>query len=151
MIFVTFHLVGYNICLHLLFDAIFLNGVFTFWSYAKKSFFKPPQHSKYKTYMCRDMKQKGGCPRGASCTFAHSQEELEKWVLTTTCQRNVCVWESAREREVFFVCVGCGGGFKLVSVPQFSHYYHSGFYTLSIFQKYMCMLFFLISKKNMIS
>ncbi|XP_028986775.1 roquin-1 isoform X2 [Betta splendens] len=39
----------------------------------------PPQHSKYKTYMCRDMKQKGGCPRGASCTFAHSQEELEKY------------------------------------------------------------------------
>ncbi|XP_047666246.1 roquin-1a isoform X2 [Tachysurus fulvidraco] len=38
-----------------------------------------PQHSKYKTYMCRDMKQKGGCPRGASCTFAHSQEELEKF------------------------------------------------------------------------
>ncbi|KAG9338462.1 hypothetical protein JZ751_025696 [Albula glossodonta] len=39
----------------------------------------PLQHSKYKTYMCRDMKQKGGCPRGASCTFAHSQEELEKY------------------------------------------------------------------------
>ncbi|XP_043347026.1 roquin-1 isoform X12 [Dermochelys coriacea] len=39
---------------------------------------QPPQHSKYKTYMCRDMKQRGGCPRGASCTFAHSQEELEK-------------------------------------------------------------------------
>uniref|UniRef100_A0A674GP43 RING-type E3 ubiquitin transferase n=1 Tax=Taeniopygia guttata TaxID=59729 RepID=A0A674GP43_TAEGU len=39
----------------------------------------PPQHSKYKTYMCRDMKQRGGCPRGASCTFAHSQEELEKF------------------------------------------------------------------------
>ncbi|XP_066503295.1 roquin-1a isoform X2 [Hoplias malabaricus] len=38
-----------------------------------------PQHSKYKTYMCRDMKQKGGCPRGASCTFAHTQEELEKY------------------------------------------------------------------------
>uniref|UniRef100_A0A6Q2Y2I0 RING-type E3 ubiquitin transferase n=1 Tax=Esox lucius TaxID=8010 RepID=A0A6Q2Y2I0_ESOLU len=35
--------------------------------------------NKYKTYMCRDMKQKGGCPRGASCTFAHSQEELEKY------------------------------------------------------------------------
>lgn len=29
-----------------------------------------------KTYMCRDMKQRGGCP-GASCTFAHSQEELK--------------------------------------------------------------------------
>ncbi|XP_051977883.1 roquin-1a [Xyrauchen texanus] len=40
---------------------------------------QPPQHSKFKTYMCRDMKQKGGCPRGASCTFAHSQEELEKY------------------------------------------------------------------------
>uniref|UniRef100_A0A3Q3K5U8 RING-type E3 ubiquitin transferase n=1 Tax=Monopterus albus TaxID=43700 RepID=A0A3Q3K5U8_MONAL len=40
---------------------------------------QPSQHSKYKTYMCRDMKQKGGCPRGASCTFAHSQEELEKY------------------------------------------------------------------------
>uniref|UniRef100_A0A8C9VIE1 RING-type E3 ubiquitin transferase n=1 Tax=Scleropages formosus TaxID=113540 RepID=A0A8C9VIE1_SCLFO len=40
---------------------------------------QPPQHSKYKTYMCRDMKQKGGCPRGASCTFAHSQDELEKY------------------------------------------------------------------------
>ncbi|XP_056671545.1 roquin-1 isoform X3 [Monodelphis domestica] len=39
---------------------------------------QPPQHSKYKTYMCRDMKQRGGCPRGASCTFAHSQDELEK-------------------------------------------------------------------------
>uniref|UniRef100_A0A8C7JAM2 RING-type E3 ubiquitin transferase n=1 Tax=Oncorhynchus kisutch TaxID=8019 RepID=A0A8C7JAM2_ONCKI len=33
---------------------------------------QPPQHSKYKTYMCRDMKQKGGCPRGASCTFKMS-------------------------------------------------------------------------------
>ncbi|XP_053325129.1 roquin-1 [Spea bombifrons] len=40
---------------------------------------QPPQHSKYKTYMCRDMKQRGGCPRGASCTFAHSQEELDKF------------------------------------------------------------------------
>ncbi|TRY94387.1 hypothetical protein DNTS_027934 [Danionella cerebrum] len=40
---------------------------------------QPLQHSKYKTYMCRDMKQKGGCPRGASCTFAHSQDELEKY------------------------------------------------------------------------
>ncbi|KAJ7993256.1 hypothetical protein DPEC_G00270560 [Dallia pectoralis] len=40
---------------------------------------QPTQHSKYKTYMCRDMKQKGGCPRGVSCTFAHSQDELEKY------------------------------------------------------------------------
>ncbi|XP_053346566.1 roquin-1 isoform X2 [Clarias gariepinus] len=47
---------------------------------------QPLQHSKYKTYMCRDMKQKGGCPRGASCTFAHSQEELEKSVSAQTLQ-----------------------------------------------------------------
>ncbi|MGH0136722.1 UNVERIFIED_CONTAM: hypothetical protein FKN15_062353 [Acipenser sinensis] len=36
-------------------------------------------NSKYKTSMCRDLRQQGGCPRGASCTFAHSQEELEKY------------------------------------------------------------------------
>ncbi|XP_072367890.1 roquin-1-like isoform X4 [Scyliorhinus torazame] len=36
------------------------------------------QSSKYKTSMCRDLRQRGGCPRGASCTFAHSQDELEK-------------------------------------------------------------------------
>ncbi|XP_072367889.1 roquin-1-like isoform X3 [Scyliorhinus torazame] len=35
------------------------------------------QSSKYKTSMCRDLRQRGGCPRGASCTFAHSQDELE--------------------------------------------------------------------------
>lgn len=48
------------------------------WARISPVFSQPPQHSKYKTYMCRDMKQKGGCPRGASCTFAHSQDELEK-------------------------------------------------------------------------
>ncbi|XP_041063856.1 roquin-1-like isoform X1 [Carcharodon carcharias] len=37
------------------------------------------QSSKYKTSMCRDLRQRGGCPRGASCTFAHSQDELEKF------------------------------------------------------------------------
>ncbi|XP_055064974.2 roquin-2 [Misgurnus anguillicaudatus] len=36
-------------------------------------------NSKYKTSMCRDLRQQGGCPRGASCTFAHTQEELEKY------------------------------------------------------------------------
>ncbi|XP_014666501.1 PREDICTED: roquin-1-like [Priapulus caudatus] len=33
---------------------------------------------KYKTSMCRDLQQVGGCPRGLNCTFAHSQDELEK-------------------------------------------------------------------------
>ncbi|XP_070532813.1 roquin-1-like isoform X2 [Ptychodera flava] len=37
------------------------------------------QNNKYKTSMCRDITQRGGCPRGANCTFAHSQDELEKF------------------------------------------------------------------------
>ncbi|XP_005580897.1 roquin-2 isoform X5 [Macaca nemestrina] len=38
---------------------------------------QPQPNSKYKTSMCRDLRQQGGCPRGTNCTFAHSQEELE--------------------------------------------------------------------------
>jgi len=33
---------------------------------------------KYKTSLCRDL-LRGGCPRGANCTFAHSEEELDKY------------------------------------------------------------------------
>ena len=33
---------------------------------------------KYKTHMCRDLAQRGKCPRGVNCTFAHSQEEMER-------------------------------------------------------------------------
>lgn len=36
------------------------------------------QHAKYKISMCRDLTLKGSCPRGTNCTFAHSNEELEK-------------------------------------------------------------------------
>lgn len=40
------------------------------------------QHNaKYKTSLCRDLKQRGTCPRGPACTFAHSEEELERSVL----------------------------------------------------------------------
>lgn len=35
------------------------------------------QSSKYKTSLCRDFKNKGICPRGATCTFAHSDHELQ--------------------------------------------------------------------------
>ncbi|XP_035246822.1 roquin-2 isoform X1 [Anguilla anguilla] len=50
-------------------------------NFSKKSHEAPqPQpNSKYKTSMCRDLRQQGGCPRGANCTFAHSQDELEKF------------------------------------------------------------------------
>ncbi|XP_071801731.1 uncharacterized protein [Asterias amurensis] len=37
------------------------------------------QNIKYKTSMCRDISQKAGCPRGSSCTFAHSEEEVERY------------------------------------------------------------------------
>lgn len=40
--------------------------------------FQPQPNSKYKTSMCRDLRQQGGCPRGSNCTFAHTQDELEK-------------------------------------------------------------------------
>ncbi|XP_076020301.1 roquin-2 isoform X2 [Genypterus blacodes] len=52
-------------------------------NYSKKSHDAPqPQaNSKYKTSMCRDLRQQGGCPRGTNCTFAHTQDELEKFRL----------------------------------------------------------------------
>ena len=37
-----------------------------------------PHPNKYKTSICRDLNARGGCPRGTTCTFAHSSEELEK-------------------------------------------------------------------------
>ncbi|XP_070197554.1 roquin-1-like isoform X2 [Littorina saxatilis] len=39
----------------------------------------PPQNTRYKTSMCRDFLAKGSCPRDATCTFAHSQDELEQY------------------------------------------------------------------------
>ncbi|XP_037079121.1 LOW QUALITY PROTEIN: roquin-1-like [Pollicipes pollicipes] len=36
-------------------------------------------NAKYKTNLCRDLKQRGTCPRGPACTFAHSEEELERY------------------------------------------------------------------------
>ncbi|KAM8827808.1 roquin-2 isoform 2-T2 [Spinachia spinachia] len=52
-------------------------------NFSKKSHDAPqPQaNSKYKTSMCRDLRQQGGCPRGPNCTFAHTQDELEKFRL----------------------------------------------------------------------
>ena len=35
-------------------------------------------NARYKTSMCRDFSERALCPRGANCTFAHSEEELEK-------------------------------------------------------------------------
>lgn len=35
--------------------------------------------AKYKVSMCRDLTLRGSCPRGANCTFAHSELELDKF------------------------------------------------------------------------
>ncbi|KAM9455420.1 roquin-2 isoform 2-T4 [Clarias gariepinus] len=50
-------------------------------NYSKKSHetFQSQPNSKYKTSMCRDLRQQGTCPRGVNCTFAHTQDELEKY------------------------------------------------------------------------
>ncbi|VVC27713.1 Zinc finger, RING-type,Zinc finger, RING/FYVE/PHD-type,Zinc finger, CCCH-type,Zinc finger [Cinara cedri] len=34
---------------------------------------------RYKVSLCRDLMIRGTCPRGGGCTFAHSEEELEKY------------------------------------------------------------------------
>jgi hypothetical protein len=34
--------------------------------------------SRYKVSMCRDLVTRGVCPRTINCTFAHSEEELER-------------------------------------------------------------------------
>ncbi|BFZ20307.1 hypothetical protein BsWGS_23345 [Bradybaena similaris] len=39
----------------------------------------PVQNTRYKTSMCRDFTARATCPRGNTCTFAHSQEELERY------------------------------------------------------------------------
>uniref|UniRef100_A0A1B6ECM0 RING-type E3 ubiquitin transferase n=1 Tax=Clastoptera arizonana TaxID=38151 RepID=A0A1B6ECM0_9HEMI len=36
-------------------------------------------NGKYKISLCRDLGLRGSCPRGANCTFAHSDDELEKY------------------------------------------------------------------------
>ncbi|XP_030852970.1 roquin-1 isoform X2 [Strongylocentrotus purpuratus] len=59
-----------------------LKGLMEFlqnYSQNKKALDLQTQNIKYKTSLCRDVMQKGGCPRGPSCTFAHSEEELEKY------------------------------------------------------------------------
>ncbi|KAJ2954076.1 hypothetical protein O0L34_g2291 [Tuta absoluta] len=38
-----------------------------------------PTHTKYKVSMCRDAATRSFCPRGNNCTFAHSEEELERY------------------------------------------------------------------------
>ena len=45
---------------------------------SKSSEFQQAYNSKYKTSMCKDMQTRGSCPRGATCSFAHSEDEMER-------------------------------------------------------------------------
>ncbi|KAH3890671.1 uncharacterized protein LOC127852601 [Dreissena polymorpha] len=58
-----------------------VEGLVTFLQTAgmRKHDFLTPFNARYKTSMCRDFLERRNCPRGASCTFAHSEEELEKY------------------------------------------------------------------------
>uniref|UniRef100_W5UG81 RING-type E3 ubiquitin transferase n=1 Tax=Ictalurus punctatus TaxID=7998 RepID=W5UG81_ICTPU len=61
---------------------VVVHGLFEFiQNFSKKSHetFPSQPNSKYKTSMCRDLRQQGTCPRGVNCTFAHTQDELEKY------------------------------------------------------------------------
>ncbi|XP_069120187.1 uncharacterized protein [Argopecten irradians] len=59
-------------------------------------------NSRYKTSMCRDFLQKNTCPRAANCTFAHSQEELEKYRSRTKKGGKICI--TPPEYEDFSPC-----------------------------------------------
>ncbi|XP_026757339.2 roquin-1 isoform X2 [Galleria mellonella] len=47
-----------------------------------------PTHTKYKVSMCRDTANRSFCPRGNTCTFAHSEEELERYRSTNATNGN---------------------------------------------------------------
>lgn len=48
--------------------------------------------TRYKISFCRDLSIRGNCPRGPNCTFAHSDEELERYrakMKKTTARQNM--------------------------------------------------------------
>jgi RING finger/CCCH-type zinc finger protein len=59
-----------------------VEGLVTFLQNAgsRKHDFLTPFNARYKTSLCRDFLERGSCPRATSCTFAHSEEELDKYV-----------------------------------------------------------------------
>ncbi|XP_012992464.3 roquin-2 isoform X1 [Esox lucius] len=82
-------------------------------NFSKKSHETPqPQpNSKYKTSMCRDLRQQGGCPRGSNCTFAHTQDELEKYRMRNKKIGGLC-------RPFALAQAGSGGGLSAAGVDS---------------------------------
>uniref|UniRef100_A0A670YNY1 RING-type E3 ubiquitin transferase n=1 Tax=Pseudonaja textilis TaxID=8673 RepID=A0A670YNY1_PSETE len=68
---------------------------------------QPQPNSKYKTSLCRDLRQQGGCPRGTNCTFAHSQEELENlpaWIQVSHVDCILMYIENLCTKDKFLMC-----------------------------------------------
>ncbi|XP_050548992.1 roquin-1 [Daktulosphaira vitifoliae] len=47
--------------------------------------------TRYKVSMCRDLMTRGTCPRGGGCTFAHSEDEIEKYRNKNRKTRNIAI------------------------------------------------------------
>ncbi|XP_058065946.1 uncharacterized protein LOC131215571 [Anopheles bellator] len=97
----------------------------------------------YKISLCRDLNHRGTCPRGPNCTFAHSEEELEKY--RTKLRKNhgatlrpplangkehpaaggTGAVNRTRSDRVMDYGVGDGGGGALHQSSSSSHGYHS--------------------------
>ncbi|XP_021698640.1 roquin-1 [Aedes aegypti] len=71
-------------------------------------------NSKYKISLCRDLNLRGTCPRGPNCTFAHSEEELEKY--RTKLRKNNIRTPNGKDHNEYIGDLG---------MPSTSHGYHS--------------------------
>lgn len=60
-----------------------VNGLVDFVAHHGNRKLQDPTHAlhntKYKISFCRDLSLRGNCPRGSNCTFAHSEDELERY------------------------------------------------------------------------
>ncbi|XP_014291504.1 roquin-1 isoform X1 [Halyomorpha halys] len=65
----------------------------------------PGEHGKYKVSLCRDLALRGSCPRGPNCTFAHSDDELDKFrSKNRKSNRNSSVKEDDHQHEDIIYC-----------------------------------------------
>ncbi|XP_062543651.1 roquin-1 isoform X2 [Armigeres subalbatus] len=71
-------------------------------------------NSKYKISLCRDLNLRGTCPRGPNCTFAHSEEELEKY--RTKLRKSNIRTPNGKDHGEYIGDLG---------MPSTSHGYHS--------------------------
>lgn len=58
-----------------------------------------PRNPLYKTRMCRNIEGSGSCPYGPRCQFAHSEDELERWVAQHKWERKTRRFRYASEEK----------------------------------------------------